>query len=111
MQCNVFYYGLMMHALEDSKKEKKSTSFRSSHSHMFFKIGVLENSAIFTGNTCVVGISSCNFSKKRLHYKCFPKMLNKKGSQVRKLIIKFGKVSFCYTCNIKAAPLPLLTSY
>ena len=36
---------------------------------MFFKIGVLKN-YIFTGNTCV-GVSSCNFSKKRLQHKCF----------------------------------------
>ena len=67
----------MMHALEDSKREKKLTSFRSSGSHMFFKIGVLKNFAILTENTCV-GVSSGNFSKKRLQHKCFRVNLAKK---------------------------------
>ena len=62
----------MTHALEDSRKgKKKLKSFSSSGSHMFFKIRVLRNFAIFTGNT-YVGVSSCNFSKKRLQRKCFP---------------------------------------
>ena len=57
MQYNVFYYRLMTHPLEDGKKEgakvqMKLTSFRNSHSHMFFKIGVLKSFTIFTGNTC-----------------------------------------------------------
>ena len=47
----------MTHPLEDGKKEgakvqMKLTSFRNSHSHMFFKIGVLKSFTIFTGNTC-----------------------------------------------------------
>ena len=51
----------MTHALEDGKKEgakglKKLTSFRSSRSQMFFKIGILKNFAIFTGNACA-GVS------------------------------------------------------
>ena len=61
----------MTHALEDSKREKKLTSFRSNGSHMFFKIGVLKNFPIFAG-TPVFGVSSCNFNEKRLQHKCFP---------------------------------------
>ena len=54
-----------------AKGKNKLTSFRHSCSHMFFKIGIPRNFAIFTGNTCV-GVSSSNFSEKRLQHKGFP---------------------------------------
>ena len=54
-----------------AKGKKKLTSFRSSCSHMFCKIGILKNFTIIRGNTCF-GVSSCSFSKKRLQDKCFP---------------------------------------
>ena len=67
MQCNVFYYRLMMDTLdEDSERVKEINKFqRSSCSHMFFKIGIFKNFVLFTGNSCV-GVSSCNFAKIRL---------------------------------------------
>ena len=60
----------MTQSLEDSKMEKEINKFQK-HLFMFFKIGILKNFAIFTGNTCVE-FSSCNFSKKRLQHKSFP---------------------------------------
>ena len=57
--------------LKIAKRKNKLTSVRSSGSQKFFKIGVLKNFMKFTGNTCA-GVSSCNFSKKRLKHKCFP---------------------------------------
>ena len=47
---------------------------------MFFKIGALENSWIFTGKAPVleshfnkvVGLHTCNFIKNRLQHRCFP---------------------------------------
>ena len=85
-----------MHTLEDSNKkgQKKLTSFRSSHSHVPQE-GVLKNFAIFTGNTCV-GVSSCNFSKKRLQHKCFPVNIAKKFKSnifYRTPLVEF---LFCY---------------
>ena len=43
---------------------------------MFFKVGVLENSAIFTGkHLCwslfLIKLQACNFIKKKLRLKCF----------------------------------------
>ena len=60
-----------------AKGKNKLTSFRSSCSHMFFKIGIPRNFAIFTGNNCV-GVSSSNFSKKVLQHKGFPENTAKK---------------------------------
>ena len=52
---------------------------KSSHSQLFFKIGILKNFAIFTGKQlclCLFLIKlqpwSYNFIKKRLQYRCFP---------------------------------------
>ena len=74
MQCNVFYYRLMMDTLdEDSEKEKEINKFqRSSCSHMFFKIGIFKNFVLFTGNSCV-GVSSMQLCKKKtpVQHKCF----------------------------------------
>ena len=73
MQCNVFYYRLMMDTLdEDSEREKEINKFqRSSCSHTFFKLGIFKNFALFPGNPCV-GVSSCNFVKKiPVQHKCF----------------------------------------
>ena len=54
-------------------------NYRSIRSQMFFKIGILQNFANFTGkNLCwslfneVVGPQACNLIKKRLQHKCFP---------------------------------------
>ena len=66
-----------------------STLIRSSCLQIFFKIGGLENFAIFTGkHLCwslflikfqpwsllnkVPGLKACNFIKERLHHRCFP---------------------------------------
>ena len=58
---------------------KAATSFdsqtnnRSSHSQMFFKIGVLKNFANFTGKyPCQSLPQVCNIFKERLQHRCFP---------------------------------------
>ena len=51
------------------------TRFGSSRSHMFFKIGVLRNFAIFTGKQLCWSlflIKLQTFIKKRLQHRCFP---------------------------------------
>ena len=52
-------------------------TFRSSRSQMFFKIGVLGNSANFLGkHLCwslfLIKFQAYNFIKKRLQHRCFP---------------------------------------
>ena len=55
-----------------------STRFKSSRSHVFFKIGVvLKNFAIFTGkHLCLslflIKLQGFNFIKKGLQHRCFP---------------------------------------
>ena len=75
---------------QGSQKSILFCSYRSSRSEMFFKVGILKNFAIFTGeHLCwslfnkVAGLNACNFLKKRLQCKCFP--VN---------IAKFFKTSF-----------------
>ena len=64
-----------MHALTDSKREKESNKFQK---QLFtYALQNRRNFAIFTGKTCV-GVSSCNFSKKRLRHKCFSVNITKK---------------------------------
>ena len=62
------------------------STFRNSHSQMFFKVGVLKNFANFTGKHLCWSLflislqdfrPACNFIKKRLLHRCFP--------------VKFGK--------------------
>ena len=50
---------------------------KSSHSEIFFKIGVLKNFAIFTGkHLCLslflIKLQLCNFAKQRLQHRYFP---------------------------------------
>ena len=62
--------------------------FRSSHTQMLFKTGVVKNVTIFRGKRVleslfnkIVGLRVCNFtsasSQKRLQHKCFPEKIAK----------------------------------
>ena len=81
--------GLKIHYVTENRKLVKSFDFASnilarhkictgycyrietnSHSHMFFKIGVLKYFAIFTGNTSL-GIFFNKVAKKRIRHKVF----------------------------------------
>ena len=48
--------------------------FRSSRSHMFLKIGVLKNLAVFTGKQLCCSlflVKACNFINNMLQHRCF----------------------------------------
>ena len=53
-----FFYQFQPGVAYKSVAYKKSVYCRSSHSQMFFKIGVIKNFAIFTEKNCV-GVSFC----------------------------------------------------
>ena len=69
------------HEVREAKEFPKFNCFRNSRSHMCFKIGVLKNLAIFTGNEhlCWSLIlikfrpKACNSIIKRLQLRCFPR--------------------------------------
>ena len=75
----IFLYGLLFfHLVFGWVIGLTSIDFRSSHWQMLFKIGVLNNFAIFTEkHLCwnlfskVTGLQVCNFIKKRLQHRCF----------------------------------------
>ena len=73
--------------LQEEVLTVKRRNSRGSYSKIFFRIGVLENFAIFTGKhlCCSVGVSfnkiaglqACNSIKKRLQHSCFPVNIEK----------------------------------
>ena len=66
--------------LKIAKGKKKLLSFTKhqfTYVAFFYKISVLKNFAIFTGNTCVESLPA-TLVKRRLQDKCFPVNIAKK---------------------------------
>ena len=68
--CSYYNSMLLLSIANVLEKHSQIAIIRSSHSKMFFKIGVLKNCAIFTGKHLYCSL--CNFIMKKLQRRYFP---------------------------------------
>ena len=89
--------------------EPRERNYKSSRSQIFFKIGVLKNFANSTGKyLCwsplfnkVACLKTCNFIKKRLHYRCHEKETTEavvRSYSSKQMLLKILKISQKNNC-------------
>ena len=93
--------------LSNHFREKFHIRCRSSHSQMFFKIGLLKSFAIFTGKHlcwCLFLIKLKNLLKKRFRHRCFPVNI----AQLLKTAFSQNSFGGCFSRILNTPPVTTL---